>query len=134
MTSLMFLIYLSAMGVFLVLERQGKRQKREIALECARLGLPLPSPRPKIQTLEALLNIAIGVVMILPAASGFWMMFQSPLLMAQSGPGAADFFSVLLAAGLTLIFLGSKALRQNLIHRRNASQRVRRDRGSDRVQ
>jgi hypothetical protein len=33
-----------------------------------------------------------------------------------------DFYSVLLAAGVTFMFLGSKTLRQNLIHRRNVSQ------------
>jgi hypothetical protein len=122
MSSLVFLIYLAAMGVSILLGRQATRQKREIALELARLGHPLPGVRPRIQILEALLSIAIGGVLIVPAVQGFWMIFRTPLLVAQTGPGMGDFYSVLLAAGVTFMFLGSKTLRQNLIHRRNVSQ------------
>jgi hypothetical protein len=124
----MFLIYLAAMGVSILLERQKKRQESQIALEFARLGYPVPPVQPRIQTLEALLNIAIGIVMVVPAVQGFGMIFSNPWLMAQTGPGMGEFFGVLLAAGLTLIFLGSKALRQNLIRRREASRQVRADR------
>lgn len=122
MSSLVFLIYLAAMGVSILLGRQATRQKREIALELARLGHPLPGVRPRIQILEALLSIAIGGVLIVPAVQGFWMIFRTPLLVAQTGPGMGDFYSILLAAGVTLMFLGSKTLRQNLIHRRNVSR------------
>jgi hypothetical protein len=39
-----------------------------------------------------------------------------------------DFYSILLAAGVTLMFLGSKALRQNLLYRKNISQKAPADR------
>jgi hypothetical protein len=124
----MFLIYLTAMGVSILLERQAKRQKSQIDLELARLGFPVPPEQPRIQTLEALLNIAIGTVLVVPAVHGFWMIIRSPMLLAQSRPGMGDFYSILLAAGVTLMFLGSKALRQNLLHRRNTSEEGRADR------
>lgn len=125
MHSLMFLMYLTAMGISILLERQAKRQKSQIDLELARLGFPVPPVQPRIQTLEALLNIAIGFVVLVPAVQGSWVMFSSPGLVARAGPGMGEFYSVLLAAGLTLIFLGSKALRQNLIYRRNVTQHTR---------
>ena len=121
MSSLVFLIYLAAMGVSILLGRQAKRQQREIALELARLGRPLPGVRTRIQILEALLSIAIGGVLIVPAVQGFWMIFRAPLPVEQTGPGMGDFCSILLAAGVTLMFLGCKTLRQNLINRRNVS-------------
>ena len=130
MNSLMLLIYPAAIGVSIMLERQAKGQKSQIALELARLGHPVPPVHPRIQILEALLNIAIGIVMVVPAVQGFWMIFCAPRLMAQAGPGMGEFYSVLLAAGLTLVFLGSKALRQNLLCRREASQQVRADGGN----
>jgi hypothetical protein len=124
MNSLMFLIYLAAVGVSIVLERQAKRQKSGIALECARLGLPVPPARPKIQTLEALLNIAIGGVLVVPAVFGFWLILREPFIRENTGAGMIDFYSLLLAAGLTLMYLGGEALRQNLIHRRDVSQKM----------
>ena len=124
MNSLTFLIYLSAMGVSILLRRQAKRQKSEIARECARPGCPLPAGRPSIQTLEALLNISIGTVLFVPAMHGFWMIFRSPFFSTYTGPEMGDFYSILLAAGVTLMFLGSKALRQNLLYRKNISQKA----------
>ena len=80
MNSLMWLVYLTAMGVSIALERQSRRQKAEIALECAKSGLPLPPSRPKVQALEALLSIAIGLVMLVPALLGFWMIVNGPFI------------------------------------------------------
>jgi hypothetical protein len=121
MNSLMWLVYLTAMGVSIALERQSRRQKAEIALECAKSGLPLPPSRPKVQALEALLSIAIGLVMLVPALLGFWMIVSVPFIRGNTGQGMIDFYIVLLAAGLTLVFLGGKALRQNLTDRRRLS-------------
>jgi hypothetical protein len=132
--SLMFLIYLSAMGVSIALEKQSRRQKAEIALECARHGLTLPPSRPKVQILEALLSIAIGIVMLVPAVLGFWLILYEPFIRADTAPGMVDFYIVFLAGGLTLMFLGGQALRQNIIHFRNVSPRVRADRGTGRAQ
>ena len=124
MNSLLFLIYAAAMGVYVVLERQAKRQKSETALGCARLGLRLPPARPKIQALEALLNITIGIVLILPAVFGFRQILREPFVRAHTEPAIVNFCSVLLSAGLTLIYLGGRALRQNMLHRRNAAMRA----------
>jgi hypothetical protein len=132
--SLMFLIYLSAMGVSVALEKQSKRQKAEIALECARHGLTLPPSRPKVQILESLLSIAIGIVMLVPAVLGFWLILHEPFIRAHTAPEMVDFYVVFLAGGLTLMFLGGQALRQNLIYRRNVSPRVQADRETDRSQ
>lgn len=134
MNSLMFLMYLAAMGVSIALGRQAKRQRSEIALEYVRLGIPLPPVRPKIQTLEALLNITIGIVMLVPAVLGFWLILREPFIRALTGPGMIDLYIVFLAAGLTLMFLGGQALLQNIMYRGNVAQRVRADRRTGPVQ
>jgi hypothetical protein len=133
MNSLLFLVYVTAMGVYVILERQAKRQKSETALECARLGLHLPPARPKIQALEALLNITIGFVMIFPAGFGFWLIFREPFIRAHTEPVIVNFYSVLLSTGLTLVYLGGRALRQNMIYRRNVTMRAHggREAGAD---
>jgi hypothetical protein len=118
----MFLMYISAIGVSIALESQARRQRLEIARECARLGLPITPSGPKIQMLESLLNIVTGVMMITPAASGFILVLGEPAIAARTEPGIGEFYSVLLAGGLTLLFLGGKALRENLRQRRQPSQ------------
>jgi hypothetical protein len=35
-----------------------------------------------------------------------------------------NFYSVLLSTGLTLVYLGGRALRQNMIYRRNVTMRA----------
>jgi hypothetical protein len=123
MSSMLILIYLSAMGVSIVLERQEKRQRSEIAHACARVGLSLPSPRPGVQIPEALLGIALGMVLLLPAAIEFWLVVSDPLIRSNTGAGMIDFNIALLAAGVTLMVLGSKSLILNLKFRRKASLR-----------
>jgi len=122
MKSLMFLIYLSAMGVAILLRQQSRRQKAETALESARLGLRLPPSRPRVQVLESLLNMAIGLIMAVPAALGFWAIFSDSGVRGIMEPNLGDLFIVLIAGGLTLVFLGGAALRQNLAHRRDFPQ------------
>ena len=56
------------------------------------------------------------------------MIFRSPFFSTYTGPEMGDFYSILLAAGVTLMFLGSKALRQNLLYRKNISQKAPADR------
>ncbi|HEX7573756.1 MAG TPA: hypothetical protein VF514_11725, partial [Bacteroidota bacterium] len=55
---------------------------------------------------------------------GFWLILREPFIRENTGPGMIDFYSLLLAAGQTLMYVGGKALRQNLIHRRDVSQKM----------
>ncbi|HMK39517.1 MAG TPA: hypothetical protein VK569_09255 [Bacteroidota bacterium] len=114
MNHFLILIYLAALGVSIALEMQSRKHRAGIALECARAGIPLPPERPKIETLEALLNIAIGLVLLAPAAMTAWSIFTDTGLREHTPPGMGDFYAFLIAAGVTLIILGGIALGQNI--------------------
>jgi hypothetical protein len=131
MSSMLILIYLSAMGVSIALERQEKRQRSEIALACARLGLSLPHPQPRVQMLEALLAISLGIILLSPALMEFRLVLSDPVIRSSIGAGMIDFNIALLAAGATLMFLGSRGVIMNLEFRRKAPSHVRKESEGD---
>jgi len=110
------LVYLVAAGVYLVLRRQADAHRREIALECIRIGITLPPARPRIEMLEALLTTTIGL--ILSGAGGMCaVLFLGDLAVVRiTPPGVWIFLAVLLAGGLTLVILGGRAVRDNVRH------------------
>ena len=118
MNNLLGLIYLTAMGVFLVLRRQERSQKREIEFEYNHLGLSAPPRRPKIQPLEAILNVAIGFMLTAFGIFGAYLMAHVPDSNPADATGTRTLFSVSLAGGLTLIVLGVQAFRQNVSYRK----------------
>jgi hypothetical protein len=124
MSSLMFLIYISAMGVAIALGRQAKRQRAEIALQCASLGLtPLPE-RPRVRMLEALLGISIGLILLLASALGLSILLSVPSPEGRPGVELTDLTLLLFAAGLALVVLGAAAVRQNLTFSRTHAERI----------
>ena len=114
MNSLGPLVYLVAAGVYLVLRRQSKAHRREIALEYIRLGTPPPPARPKVEMLEALLTTTIGLMMTGFAGSMIVTFLGDDVVRKILDPGLVVWLAVLIAGGLTLIILGSRAIRDNM--------------------
>jgi len=103
MTSLVFLIYFSSVGVSIVLGRQSRRHRSEMALECAIRGIVLPRSKPKIQRFGALVCISTGAVTAASAAQAFVVILRDAHFREIMAPETVDFYSFLLAAGLTLV-------------------------------
>jgi|GEM_PF-3091751 len=113
MTSLLFLIYFASVGVSIVLGRQSGRHRAGMALECHRRGIIPPRSRPKVQTLEALVCISIGVIIATPAAHAFLINLRDAGFREIMAPETEDFYIFVFAAGLTLIATGCMALLSN---------------------
>jgi hypothetical protein len=124
MNSLLILIYIAAAGVSAVLRIQARREKGEIMLECARKGIPLPESGPRIRILESLLNMAAGIVLLVPPVIWFNILLRGPVTGENSGAGMIDFNIFLLAGGLTLVVLGGTALLANLKRGRRISNQA----------
>jgi len=103
----MWLIFLSAIIVAMVLDRQAEEQREELEVEYRRLDVPMPAARPKIPFLEALLNIDLGAILVLFALLIFYMISKVPGFFAYRAAwdGAAAF----LGAGVALAWLGARA-------------------------
>jgi len=116
-------VFVSAMMVSIVLERQARRHRIQRAAEYQRLAIPVPPPRPKLKRMEAWLNVGLGILLgamsLMFAGTGIEFMDiakrlpdhastlnNSALQMIEGGA----FF---LASGIALTWLGWKAVREN---------------------
>jgi hypothetical protein len=124
MASMMMLIYIAAAGTAIALRSQAKRERGEIALECAQRAITIPRSGPKIRTLESILTIAAGMVLLFPALTWIALLVRRATIGGDGTaemtgiPGMMDYYIFLLAAGLTLVILGGAALVQNMISSR----------------
>ena len=102
-------MFLVAIAVSLILERQEKIHWLQLELEYRRAGLELPKRVPSVSKFEAWANIVLGV-MLLVAGTYFFLLLKRI-------PEVADIKSVLqlaslvLAGGAALVILGLKALK-----------------------
>ena len=122
MTNLMMLMYLAAMGVYFVLRKQSTTHRRELEAEYDRLGIPMPVSRPKIPMLESGLSIAMGL--LLTIGGGFCILTLGLVPAIRSDPGLWSASGAMIAAGLTLMVLGGRALRLNVRLRKSGSSPV----------
>jgi hypothetical protein len=100
-------------GVSIALGRQSRRHRSEMALECAIRGIVLPRSKPKIQRFGAFVCISTGAVTAASAAQAFVVILRDAHFREIMAPETVDFYSFLLAAGLTLVSAGVVALRAN---------------------
>jgi len=117
------LVYLAAAGVYIVLRYQSAVHKREIALEYLRLGLTRPPARPRIEVLEAILTVTIGVIVSLGSAGMLIIAGGDPVARRILDPANWAWYSVFLAGGLTLVLLGGRAILESFRGRRGAARR-----------
>ena len=117
---MILLIFVAAVLVAIVLERQERRHRYEKTWEYQRLGVPPPTVRPKLKRTEAWLNIGLGVLMLFFGSAMAWthLKVMDALAARPDLPGqvpAGDFWeqtAFFLAAGIALIVLGATAVRQ----------------------
>jgi ABC-type multidrug transport system permease subunit len=114
------LIFVAAVTVVLVLERQKRRHIFEITLEYQKLLWELPMPEPRIPMLESWLNALLGVVM---AAFGVLMLLTFLQVPADKAvPGWGNTVALFLASGIALTVVGGMAVWQNFAYKKQLSQ------------
>ncbi len=102
-------IFLAGMGVAIVLRRQEKIHWLQLELEYRRAGFDIPKPVPRLSRLEAWINIAMGILLLIAGSSVVVQILNMPEF-----PGTGSmlpFASLILAGGATLVILGAKALK-----------------------
>ncbi len=102
-------IFIVATGVAQVLKRQEKIHWLQLELEYRRAGVDIPKPVPRLSKLEAWLNIAFGILLLVAGSSFVVMILKIPDL-----PGVRAMLplaSLILAGGATLAILGTRALK-----------------------
>ncbi len=102
-------IFLVAMGVAQILKRQEKIHWLQLEIEYRRAGFDIPGPVPRLSKLEAWLNIAVGILLLVMGSSFVVMILKIPELPALRS--TLPFASLILAGGATLAILGTRALR-----------------------
>ncbi len=113
-------IFLVATGMAQVLRRQEKIHWLQLELEYRRAGFDIPKPVPRLSKLEAWLNIAVGILLLVAGSSFVVMILKIPDL-----PGVRSMLtlaSLILAGGATLGILGTRALRIHAIVRPRGPQ------------
>ena len=116
----MLLIFIAAVGVSLVLERQERRHFLEKSLEYSRLGWKIPRIPPRISRLEGWVNAVFGIMLLGSGIWLSWIMIRSPH--PESGATAFELLALMMAAGAALMLLGRKALSQNRQYRRTSQE------------
>ncbi len=102
-------IFLAGVGVALVLKRQEKIHWLQLELEYRRAGFDIPKPVPRLSRLEAWVNIAVGILLLVAGSSSVVMILRAPELPWTQSP--LPIASLILAGGATLVVLGTKALK-----------------------
>ncbi len=123
----MILVYVTAILVSIVLERQERRHRFNLEMEYRRLQIPIPPKRPKLPRLESWLNIAVGLLLLILGALFLWTLFSiiSNHRLSLPQPTERDFpmmGAAFISAGLALIILGTKSLRLNSAYERMAGK------------
>lgn len=124
------LIYITAVLISLVLERQERRHLFELNLEYRRLGKTMPPPKPKLPMLESWLNVVLGLFLMFGLGLLFlWTNFSMLKYSAKNpalGPHQSewDFTATILATGVALTFLGIRSLILNYRHKRFVSSKT----------
>jgi uncharacterized membrane protein YidH (DUF202 family) len=115
-----FLVFLAAIGGAALLEIQEQRHRYQLGTEYRQKGKPMPAPRPKIRTLEAVLNVLAGVILLGVGLMFFWTMAQ----LEDKGPGRQGSFNsmaLFIGLGLAMVVVGTKAVGQNIRYKKTGS-------------
>lgn len=114
------IIYVVAVLVSIVFERQERRHQFELWLEYDRLGKTLLPSKPKLSLTVSWLNVFVGGVLLVLGASflltAFSMLrtFGNRLTEVGSHIGPQfEMAAVTIATSISLIFLGLKSVQQN---------------------
>lgn len=116
----MIFIYITAVLVSIIFERQERRHVFEESMEYRRMGKEMPTPKPRLPMLESWINVVIGVIIFVLGVGLIWtnllVMRIAPRIVTDETTikGLID-WGALVAAGIALVILGLKSV---LHHRR----------------
>lgn len=109
----MFILYLSAVAVAIILRRQERRHRAEATIAYGRLGQPIPPREPKLGKYECWLALAVGtflaIIGVMTVVANFVMSKDN----IQVPSGQWESAAVFLAAGITIYVLGVRSLQEN---------------------
>lgn len=109
-------IFVAAVLVSLAFDRQERRHRFEIRLEYERLGWEMPAAKPRIPTLESVLNIVVGLFFF---SMGGILLYTFLILGSDLGASWEQYIVAFsLAVGIAMMIVGGRALRENLVHRK----------------
>jgi len=99
----------------LVPDRQERRHRFEKRQEYEGLGWDIPLERPKLSIIESWANVGRGVLLFVLGALFLKAMLGIPAEMMRGG--WESLVALFLASGLALVWLGLKAVRQNITYK-----------------
>jgi hypothetical protein len=118
------ILYITAVLISMMFERQERRHRFELELEYERLGKKLPPPKPRLSVPTSWLNVIVGAIMGIVGIPMLLSQFavlqlSSHLTKPIDAMMGAQFemSAVWLATSIALILLGLKSVQQ---HRRLA--------------
>jgi hypothetical protein len=118
----MLALYVSAVVVALVLRHQERRHQTELALLYEQIDMSMPSHRPKLRKGESWVHIVVGTLLVmlgsLALAANIAVMQE-----VEVPNGQWELCAVMLATGITLFFLGFRALKENRNYERSPGER-----------
>lgn len=107
-------IFFAAVIGGLVLDRQEKRHRYEKRLQYDRLGWKIPLQKPRISMLESWANIILGAILFAAGVLFLKTLLEIPRELAV---GILETpVAITLASGFALMWLGVKAVRQNVLY------------------
>ena len=118
----MIILYITAVLISIILERQERRHRFDESLEYMRMGKTMPEPKPKLPLLESWLFTVIGILVFVLCAGSVWVALQvmrmAPQLLTNPATGndlvnQAMNWGAGMAAGIAVTILGFKSVRQN---------------------
>ncbi len=122
-------VFVAAVLLSIVLERQERRHRFELGLEYDRLGKSMSPPKPRLSKSVSLLNVVVGIIMLiigeimlLSQISMLWFFNEKHPLEPQMLAAGFEFVGVWLATAIALIILGLKSVRQNRLLARGTAQ------------
>jgi len=103
-------VFVAAVIVSLVLDRQERRHRFHLSLEYNHLGWEMPRPKPRLSRAEAVLNIFLGAVLLIFGGATLYTMLN--LESIGEATGGQYIVAAFLACGFALIVVGWRALRE----------------------
>ncbi len=120
---MIILVYVTAILVSIILERQQRRHNFELAMEYRNLGKSIPQQKPKLTLIQSFLNIVVGVVV---AGLGALFIVIHIRIVGELGNGVEthhwqanevwQWEAVILATGIALVIVGIQSVMINRKH------------------
>jgi hypothetical protein len=108
---MIILMLFSAALVALALDRQQRRHRLEIEIECSRYGVDIPPQRARISRFEGYMNIGVGALLLFTGCAMGWLLLVARDISAAHG--SLQVPALFAAAGVVMLLLGGRVLRRS---------------------